>query len=64
MKLALIIAIVTLFTGRVVDQNGSPIPYATVYPEAQPELGTATNNDGIFSFEADLPPDALQSSPE
>jgi len=57
-KLALIIAIVTLFTGRVVDQNGSPIPYATVYPEAQPELGTATNNDGIFSFEADLPPDA------
>lgn len=58
MKLALIIAIVTLFTGRVVDQNGSPIPYATVYPEAQPELGTATNNDGIFSFEADLPPDA------
>lgn len=45
----------TTYSGRVVDQNGQPIPYATVYPEIQPELGTATNNDGFFSFEADLP---------
>lgn len=43
------------YQGRVVDQNGQPIPYATVYPEAQPEVGTATNNDGFFAFTADLP---------
>ena len=26
-----------------------------MYPEVAPELGTATNNDGIFRFEANLP---------
>lgn len=36
------------------DESGQPISYATVYPEKQPELGTATNNDGYFSFEAAL----------
>lgn len=36
------------------DESGQPISYATVYPERQPELGTATNNDGYFSFEAAL----------
>ena len=44
----------TTYTGRVVDESGQPISYATVYPERQPELGTATNNDGYFSFEAAL----------
>ena len=43
------------YTGRVIDQQGQSIAYATVYPEAQPELGTATNNDGLFSFSATLP---------
>lgn len=38
------------------DEKGQPISYATVYPEVAPELGTATNNDGIFRFEANLPP--------
>jgi len=38
-----------------VDEKGQPISYATVYPEVAPELGTATNNDGIFRFEANLP---------
>ncbi|MBQ7631824.1 MAG: carboxypeptidase-like regulatory domain-containing protein, partial [Paludibacteraceae bacterium] len=56
--LGVIFAIVTTFAGLVVDQNGAPVPYATVYPEAQPELGTATNNDGYFSFEAELPPES------
>lgn len=37
------------------DEKGQPISYATVYPEVAPELGTATNNDGIFRFEANLP---------
>ena len=44
-----------VYTGKVVDEKGQPISYATVYPEAAPELGTATNNDGIFRFEANLP---------
>ncbi|MBO5619425.1 MAG: carboxypeptidase-like regulatory domain-containing protein [Paludibacteraceae bacterium] len=43
------------YDGRVVDQNGSPVSYATVYPELQPEAGTATNTDGRFSFETNLP---------
>ena len=47
-----------VYTGRVVDQKGSPIPYATVYPETQPEFGTATNSEGVFSFEAFLYPDS------
>lgn len=45
------------YAGRVVDEKGAPIPYATVYPEIAPEWGTATNNDGFFSFEANLTPD-------
>lgn len=48
----------TIYQGRVVDQNGAPVSYATIYPEAAPELGTATNNDGLFSFKADLPNDS------
>ena len=44
----------TTYEGRVVDTNLNAIAYATVYPEVQPELGTATNNDGHFSFNAIL----------
>ena len=44
-----------VYTGQVVDEKGQPISYASVYPEVAPELGTATNNDGIFRFEANLP---------
>lgn len=45
-----------IYRGRVVDQNGQPVAYATVYPEIAPELGTATNTDGSFMFEsASLP---------
>ena len=40
------------------DQKGEPIAYATVYPEIAPEWGTATNNDGSFSFEANLTKDS------
>lgn len=56
--LLFIIALVTTFAGRVVDQKGEPIAYATVYPEIAPEWGTATNNDGYFSFEANLTKDS------
>jgi len=41
-----------------VDDKGAPIPYATVYPEIAPEWGTATNNDGLFRFEANLTNDS------
>ena len=56
--LVFILALVSSFIGRVVDQNGEPIPYATVYPEIAPEWGTATNNDGFFRFEANLTKDS------
>lgn len=60
-KISLIVLLCALelnaavYTGKVVDEKGQPISYATVYPEVAPELGTATNNDGIFRFEANLP---------
>ena len=41
----------------MVDEQGSPIAYATVYPEIAPEWGTATNADGYFAFDANLTPD-------
>ena len=47
----------TTYAGRVVDEQGSPIAYATVYPEIAPEWGTATNADGYFAFDANLTPD-------
>lgn len=53
-----ILAFVSTFAGRVIDQKGEPIAYATVYPEIIPELGTATNNDGYFRFDANLTKDS------
>lgn len=44
----------TLYRGQVVDAEGKGVGYATVYPEQQPELGTATNDAGFFRFEANL----------
>ena len=54
----LVIFLSLLFSGRVVDTQHQPIAYATVYPELIPECGTATNNDGYFSFEANIPRDS------
>ena len=56
--LLFILALVATYAGRVIDEKGAPIPYATVYPEIAPEWGTATNNDGYFSFEANLTKDS------
>ncbi|MCR5049514.1 MAG: carboxypeptidase-like regulatory domain-containing protein [Paludibacteraceae bacterium] len=44
----------TVYQGRVIDEKGNAVGYATVYPEQQPEIGTATNSDGYFRFEAEL----------
>ena len=49
--------LLSIFAGRVVDEQGAPVIYATVYPEIAPEWGTATNSEGYFSFEANLTPD-------
>lgn len=42
-------------SGRIVDTSGMPISYATIYPESDPVVGTASNADGYFSFETTLP---------
>ena len=56
-----ILAFIATYAGRVTDEKGEPIAYATVYPEIMPEVGTATNNDGYFSFEANLTRDSRVS---
>ena len=43
------------YKGKVVDSQGEPIGFATVYLEQNPMIGTATNNDGVFTFEAEVP---------
>lgn len=43
-----------LYRGRIVDEQGRGIGYATVYPKTNPVAGTATNMDGYFTFESDI----------
>lgn len=45
----------THYVGRIVDEKGQGIGYATVYPEQAPVEGVATNNDGLFTIDTDLP---------
>ena len=48
------------YVGRVVDAQGQPVLYATVYPLAAPAEGTATNADGIFTLSTQaLPSDTV-----
>jgi len=42
------------YRGRVVDAQGQPVPYCTVYLEENPVCGTCTNNDGCFTLSADV----------
>lgn len=44
------------YTGKVIDINGSPLPYATVYLIQDPAIGTATNNDGVFNLQTGVSP--------
>ncbi|MBR1809866.1 MAG: carboxypeptidase-like regulatory domain-containing protein [Paludibacteraceae bacterium] len=46
------------YTGRVTDEKGTPLPYATVYLLQDPAIGTATNSDGIFTLQTGV---SLQS---
>jgi len=46
------------YTGRVTDEQGKPLPYATVYLLQDPQIGTATNSDGIFTLQTGV---SLQS---
>lgn len=39
------------YTGRVTDERGEPLPYATIYLMQNPAVGTATNYDGIFTLQ-------------
>lgn len=43
------------YRGRVVDAAGAPVPFATVYLENDPVVGTCTNNDGFFLLSTDAP---------
>lgn len=44
-----------LYLGRVLDPQGSPLPYTTIYCEQAPSIGTATDPDGYFRIESDMP---------
>lgn len=44
------------YIGRVVDEKGKPVGYATVYMADDPVIGTATANNGLFHLSTDLPP--------
>ncbi len=38
----------TEYWGRIIDESGRPVSFATVYLLDEPSVGTATNNDGSF----------------
>ena len=41
----------SVVTGRVFDENGEPVSYASVYCAGNPQNGVITDADGIFSME-------------
>jgi hypothetical protein len=43
------------YIGRVVDEKGAPVSYATVYMADDPVIGTATGSNGLFRLDTDLP---------
>ncbi|MCQ2342759.1 MAG: carboxypeptidase-like regulatory domain-containing protein [Paludibacteraceae bacterium] len=47
------LAFAKVYSGRIVDDKGEGLMYATVYLKEQPVIGTATNMDGYFSLECD-----------
>lgn len=49
----------TEYIGRVVDETGAPILYATVYLRQDPMVGTATNAEGLFTLETEIDDSAM-----
>jgi len=45
----------TEYIGRVVDAQGNPVSYATVYMADDPVIGAATGSNGLFRLQTDLP---------
>ena len=43
------------YIGRVVDERGNPVSYATVYMADDPVVGAATGSNGLFRLQTDLP---------
>ena len=43
------------YIGRVVDEQGAPVSYATIYMADDPVIGTATAANGLFRLQTDLP---------
>lgn len=48
--LPVIPAAAVVYVGRVTDESGAGLMYATVYLQDNPVIGTATNADGFFSL--------------
>lgn len=44
------------YTARIVDEQGKPIGYATVYLMQNPAIGTASNNNGVFHLQTGAHP--------
>ena len=47
-----------IVSGTVTDENGTPIPFATVRVQGSPRLGTSADQDGKFTLKG-LPQDAV-----
>lgn len=48
-----LIILLFVYLGHVTDRQGTPLSYATIYPEMQPMLGTATGQDGEFRIDSE-----------
>lgn len=51
--LACLPASASTYKGRVLDEQGMPLGYTTIYLKQSPVLGTATNPDGYFMLDVD-----------
>ena len=56
MLVAVTAATATEYKGRVVDDHGRPVSFATVYLQRDPVVGTATGSDGTFLITTDYSP--------
>ncbi len=57
--LAFVPLLASLYKGRVVDEQGQALAYATIYLKQSPVLGTAANPDGYFMLDVDADSSSL-----